>query len=86
MPKKKKEVGPHGPLGDATLSFEVPGGTVIALHNAISFTIAHADQYRTEADNCDHCLQALDAFRRYLSRVVDNAPIYSKNVEKKKLN
>lgn len=82
MPKeiKKKAAkvssGPHGPLNDIVLRFDVPGGTLLALHNALSYTLANREDYITQADDCDHCIKAMDAFRRYIAHVIENAPVY----------
>lgn len=66
----------HGPLSKVVLSFEVPGESIIALHNALSYTLAHKEEFAAEADDCPTCLRAMEAFRRYLLRVIDHSPVY----------
>lgn len=72
----KKVVNPHGPLGKMTVQFEAPGATLVAVHNALSFTLAHRDLYMAEADDCEHCVRAMEAFRRQIAHVVENAQAY----------
>jgi hypothetical protein len=62
-------------------TFEVPGETILALYNALSFTLNHVEHYTEEVDKCEECLDALHAFRKYLSKVLDYSEIYSRPKE-----
>lgn len=68
----------HGKFERAIFSFEVPGETILAIHNALSFTMAHNDQYRNESDGCEHCFEAMYAMRKTLQQLLDYAPEYQK--------
>ena len=83
MPKRKtKKVSTHGEFGDMIFRFDVTGEVVLAVHNAVSFALAHRERYLEETENCEQCLQGIESFRRYLAHIIDNAPAYT--VEEKK--
>lgn len=66
----------HGPLSKAVFTFEVPGETVVALHNAIAFTMAHHDQFNKEGMPCAHCFEAMYTMRRHLQHLIENVGTY----------
>ena len=68
----------HGTFERAIFSFEVPGETILALHNALSFTMAHHNQFSQESDGCQHCFEAIYAMRSQLQKLIDYAPEYQK--------
>ena len=85
MPKLEKRKTTHGTFERATFNFEVPGETILAVHNALAFTMAHHDQYAQESKECDHCFEAMYAMRRQLAQLIENATVYQK-LFKKTLN
>jgi len=76
----------HNGLEECTFNFEVPGETLIALHNALSFTIERTDEYSYfgESSQCPHCPEAMHALRQYVGDILKHADLYK--VSKKKLN
>lgn len=73
---KREEKSLHGPLAKAVFTFEVPGETVVALHNAIAFTMAHHDQFNKEGQPCAHCFEAMYTMRRHLQHLIENVGTY----------
>lgn len=55
----------HSPIDDLTFTFEVPGKTILAIYNAIGFTLAHRDLYTKEADDCGPCFEAMKTINTY---------------------
>lgn len=80
----KKELF-HGGLEHCTFNFEVPGETLVALHNALSFTMAHHDEYHDESDGCPHCMEAMHALRNQVGNILTHAGVYKK-IPAKRLN
>lgn len=73
-PRESRSI--HGPLAKAVFTLEVPGETVVALHNAIAFTMAHHEQYNREGENCPHCFEAMYTMRRHLQHLIENVGTY----------
>ena len=74
----KKQQLFHGGLEKCTFNFEVPGETLVALHNALSFTMTHHDQFDAEGDGCPHCFEAMTALRQYVTDILVHADYYKK--------
>jgi hypothetical protein len=68
--KKAQQLRHDMPLEGLLFGFEVPGEMVVAIHNALTFTLENHHKYLEEADNCEHCLQAMEAFREYLGHII----------------
>lgn len=62
----------HSPIDDLTFSFDVPGKTIIALYNAIGFTLAHRDEYIKESDDCPHCFEAMKTLHGYFWNLMNS--------------
>lgn len=66
----------HGPLSNAIFNFEVPGETLVALHNALSFTMAHNEQYIKEGEDCQECFEAMYTMKKNLTLIIENAHVF----------
>lgn len=75
----------HGKVQDNTFSLEVPGETLIALHNALSFTLIHQEEYSEEVEFCEHCIEAMNAVKRQVSHILSFSEVYDSS-NKKLLN
>ncbi len=82
--RKKKPIGnsAHEKVEDSAFDFEVPGETLIALHNALAFTLSHKDVYGQEIDVCEHCIDAMNAMRRQIERILEYSEAFE--IKKKK--
>lgn len=80
MPKKFT----HTPLDKITLTFDVPGPTIVALYNAMGFTISHRELYKKEAEDCDHCFEAMESMAGYFYNLIESTE--GKKMPKKKTN
>lgn len=80
MPRKPS----HTPLNKITFTFDVPGPTIVALYNAMGFTIAHRDLYKKEADDCEHCFDAMQTLAEYFINLIDSST--AAKLPRKKLN
>lgn len=81
--KKQKENTAHDKVGDSDFNFELPGESLIALHNALAFTLSHKDVYGQEIEICDHCLDAMDVLRRRIGQILEYSDAL--DVKKQKL-
>ena len=61
----------HSPIDNLTFSFDVPGKSLIALYNAIGFTIAHRNEYINESGDCPNCFEAMRAINSYLWNLIN---------------
>lgn len=75
--KLKKKDTNHGPFDKIMVRLDVPGETLLAVHNALSWTLAHSNEYTSEVDDCKTCLEAMEAFQNYLMHVANNALAYN---------
>lgn len=73
--EEDREHQEHSPIDNAILSFDVPGRTILALYNAIEFTLSHRDEFAREIDDCRHCLDALKSLDSYFWNLMN----YGKN-------
>lgn len=72
MAKNKKEESLHSPIDNLTFTFEVPGKSIVALYNAVGFTLAHRDEYIKEAEDCNHCFEAMRILSSYFWTLIEN--------------
>lgn len=70
MAKKKESL--HSPIDDLIFNFEVPGRSIVALYNAVGFTLAHKDEYIKEAENCEYCFEAMRILNSYFWNLIEN--------------
>jgi hypothetical protein len=68
----------HGNLAQALFTFEVPGETLVALYNALSFVVENEDDYIMKIHPCKECLPALKTFRLYLESITKKASLFAK--------
>lgn len=81
--KKVKENTAHEKVGNSEFNLEVPGESLIAMHNALAFTLSHKDVYGQEIDVCDHCIEAMDSLRRNIGQILEYSDAL--DIKKKKL-
>ena len=72
----------HGNLAKAMFTFEVPGETIVALFNALSFVVEHQEDYEQKIQPCSECIAALKTFRVYLSEIMKKAPMLAQTQPK----
>lgn len=69
----------HGDFSKAIFTFEVPGETLLALFNALTFVNEHKEEYAQRIDACEECLAALKSFRTYLNSILQKAEFFAKD-------
>lgn len=69
----------HKHVKHGVFDLEVPGETLIAVHNALAFTLSHRDLYGEEIPICDNCMEAMSAMRRNIAQILEYANVYDKN-------
>ena len=72
----------HKHVKTSLFDLEVKGETLIAVHNALAFTLSHRDLYGEEIEICDTCVEAMSAMRRNVAKILEYANVYDKNKDK----
>ena len=69
----------HECVKNSAFNLEVVGETLIAVHNALAFTLSHRDLYSEEIEVCPHCIEAMATMRKNISHILEYAEAYDKN-------
>jgi hypothetical protein len=85
MPKASRKKSMHGRIEKSIFNFEIPGESMIAVHNALAFTLAHKEEYGEIIEVCDHCIEAMNAIRRNIETILSYSGA-NKISKKKSLN
>jgi hypothetical protein len=80
--KHPKKDSLHEHVKNGAFNLEVAGETLIAVHNALAFTLSNRDLYAEEIESCPHCISAMGAVRRTIEQILQYAEIYDKNRNK----
>ena len=62
----------HSPIDNLTFTFDVPGKTILALYNAVGFTLAHRDLYTKEFEDCSNCFEAMRSLNSYFWNLMNS--------------
>ena len=72
----------HEHVKNSAFDLEVAGEALIAMHNALAFTLSNRDLYSEEIESCPHCIKEMAAMRLKIAQILDYANIYDKNKNK----
>lgn len=72
----------HKCVSGGLFNLELKGETLIAVHNALSFTLSHRDLYAEDIEVCPSCIEEMFELRKNVSQILEYSNIYDKNKDK----